>query len=67
MIDHHTTVAQQVVAAELARLARVLSEGAQHQRTLGLLAVSDVSTAAAGVASDLYRQLVGRYPGEIDS
>jgi len=63
----HTTLAREIAAAELARLHRSASDAAQRHRQDRLFASADVSTAAAGVFADLFRQLTGRHPGEVDS
>jgi len=60
------TLARELVAGELLAIRKRWSKVAEEQRDAGLEAVAEVATEAAGQLADLFRQLTGRHPGEVD-
>lgn len=67
MTDEKTrAIARELIAGELLAVRKRWSKVAEELRDAGLESVAEIATEVAGVLADLFRQLTGRHPGEMD-
>lgn len=64
--DRTDDLARQFVAHRLHLLYQAAGREASERRSLRLGVAVEVSVAAAGIVADLYKQLTGRHPNEVD-